>query len=92
MLVVRKPIPNGFSLAVLVPGAFSLINGSCGAPNELIGKLKGRESRLGINQFGDAAIAGQDGKRSGGAEDAAKEFTALQIVPLAQGVLLGPTI
>src|SRR5215470_11872525 len=72
---VRKAIPDGFALAVFVPGAFDLIRSRGGTPEKVFRKLKWSERRWGSEEFAEKTMARRvDGKTSGGAKGSAKEI------------------
>ena len=56
---VREAVPNGFALAVLVPGAFDLVGGGGGAPDKFFGKLERRVTSLGLEKITNEAVGGR---------------------------------
>jgi hypothetical protein len=87
---VREAVPDGFALAVFAPGAFDLIGGGGRSPNEFVGKLERRETRLGFEKLADEAMAGrQDSKRCSGTKSGGENSRRLKLCHLFTDFLLG---
>src|SRR5260370_31140961 len=84
---MREAVPDGFALAVFVPGAFDLIGSGGSSPDKFFGEFERGKTHLGFEKISNEAMAGrQNRKRCGGTKSGGEKFTAIVAIPSAHGL------